>query len=269
MEDHSTHFIFDGEKVIISPDLYPFINFLQEIEKEIESLLWSDNKLESIKKYYTEIINLVRVISDKLIKNSIDFNFTLSEHPDTIIEKFKTNSADRSKMIILFANLETLLCLNIAYENKTSEKMVIIKDAMDPNIVKGFYENFCLNQNNEWGKKNHERLKYITADDLRKLRNSLTHFYSLDKGLQISNSFFSNKSRELERKTNFKVKFISPDDLYEMIKGVAKLLIEKWSNDCKDSQMTGSSEFKDRMLSINELVRSHGAMIIGGSQLKA
>ena len=35
----STHFIFDGEKVVISPNLYSVVSFLQEIEKEIESFL--------------------------------------------------------------------------------------------------------------------------------------------------------------------------------------------------------------------------------------
>jgi len=38
MKKESTHFIFDGDKVVISPDLYPVVSFLQEIEKEIERL---------------------------------------------------------------------------------------------------------------------------------------------------------------------------------------------------------------------------------------
>jgi len=38
MENKSTHFIFDEDKVVISPDLYPVVSFLQEIEKEIERL---------------------------------------------------------------------------------------------------------------------------------------------------------------------------------------------------------------------------------------
>ena len=39
MENKSTHFIFDGEKVLISPDLFLTINFLMEIEKEVKTVL--------------------------------------------------------------------------------------------------------------------------------------------------------------------------------------------------------------------------------------
>lgn len=50
MAGQSTHFIFDGEKVVISPDLHSIVSFLQEIEKEIESFLNFDKKLELIRK---------------------------------------------------------------------------------------------------------------------------------------------------------------------------------------------------------------------------
>lgn len=49
MDEQSTHFIFDGEKVVISPDLHSVVSFLQEIEKEIERFLNFDKKLESIR----------------------------------------------------------------------------------------------------------------------------------------------------------------------------------------------------------------------------
>jgi len=266
MENKSTHFIFDGDKVVISPDLHSVIIFLQEIEKEIESFLNFDKKLESIRKQYLETVKLIEVLAGKLKENSIDFQFTFSEPPATIAEKLKIDRPIRSEMIVLFANLETLFCLNIAYENKISDEKEIIKNAMNQDNVKDFLERFCLSQENEWCQKNPERLKHIVADDLRKLRNSLTHFFSV-ANLSVSFAALDEKSRELEKATNFKAKFISPEDLYEIIKGSAKLMIKKWSEDCKSDLEKNSNEFKEKILSVKTVVDSYGVMIIRNKQI--
>jgi len=267
MESKSTHFIFDGEKVVISPDLYQVVSFLQEIEKEIESFLNFDKKLESIRKQHAETLKLVEVLAQKLKENSIDFKLTLSEHPATIAEKLTIIRPIRSEMIVLFANLETLFCLNIAYENKISDEKEIIKKAMNQNAIKDFLEKFCLNRENEWCRKNPERLEHIAADDLRKLRNSLTHFFSVAKTLSVSYAILDEKSRKLEKATDFKAKFISPEDLYEIIKGSAKLMIKKWSEDCKNDLAKNSNEFKERILSVKTVVDNCGAIIIKNKQI--
>ena len=267
MEDKSTHFIFDGQKIVISPDLRPIFDFLKEIEKEIESFLGFDKKLESIRKQHLETIKLIEVLVAKLKENSIDFKFTFSEHPATIAEKLKIDRPIRSEMIVLFANLETLFCLNIAYENKISDEKEIIKRAMNQDNVKDFLERFCLNQKNEWCQKNPERLKHITADDLRKLRNSLTHFFSVAKNIGVSYAVLDEKSRKLEKVTNFKAKFISPEDLYEIIKGAGILMMKKWNDDCLDSINKKSNEFKERILSVNNIIKGCGAMVIKNNQI--
>lgn len=267
MKDKSTHFIFNGNTIVISPDLLPTVSFLQEIEKEIESFLGFDKKLESIRKQHLETIKLIEVLAKKLKDNSIDFQFTLSEKPETMAEKLKMNHPVRSKIIILFANLETLLRLNFAYENKIDDGEKIRKETLDQKVWESFYNNFCLNINNQWGQKNQERLKNITIHELRYLRNSLTHFFSLDKGLQIADAFLDEKSRKLEQATNFEVKFISPEDLYEIIKGTAKLMIEKWSNDCQECLKTNSDEFKKSILSVNTLIKNSGAVIVKNEQI--
>ncbi|MGD0036640.1 MAG: hypothetical protein ABSC53_05030 [Bacteroidota bacterium] len=267
MGNESTHFIFDGEKIVISPDLYPIVAFLQEIEKEIDSFLGFDKRLESIRKQYSETIDLIQVLANKLKENSIDFNFTFSEHPASIADKFKMYHPVRSKMIILFANLEVLLCLNIAYENKTSEEKSIINKAMKPEVVKSFYDNFCLSKENDWGQKNPERLERITADDLRKLRNSLTHFFSVARGVQIADAFLDDKSRKLEHATNYQVKFISPADLYGMIKGSGELMIKRWSQDCKECLAKNSNEFKEKILSVKALIDNSGVICVKNEQI--
>jgi len=173
----------------------------------------------------------------------------------------------RSKIIILFANLETLLRLNFAYENKINDGETIRKQTFDQKVWESFYDNFCLNENNQWGQKNQERLKHITVYELRYLRNSLTHFFSLDKGLQIADALLDEKSRKLEQATNFEVKFISPEDLYEIIKGSAMLMIKKWSNDYQECLKINSDEFKEKILSVNTLIKNSGAVIVKNKQI--
>lgn len=267
MENKSTHFIFNGEKIVISPDLRLIVNFLQEIEKEIENLLGVEKKLESIKKQYREILGPVEVLARKLKENSIDFNFTFSENPSTIAEKLKFYRPIRSEMIVLFAYLETLMRLNFAYENKIDDGEKIRKLTLNQSVWGSFYSNFCLSGNNSWGQRNPERLKHINAQDLRYLRNSLTHFFSVDKGLGISYVILDTKSRKLEQKTNFKAKFISPEDLYEIIKGSALLMIKKWNDDCRASLASNSAEFKERILAVNNLIKKSGPVIIKSDQI--
>ena len=267
MENQSTHFIFDGKKIIISPDLSPIVNFLQEIEEEVNVLLGFEKRLESIRKQCLELFKFVEFLSSKLKENSIDFNFTLSKNPSVIAEKLKMIRPIRPEIIALFAYLETLIRLNFAYENKIDDGEKIRKLTLDQSVWESFYNNFCLSENNLWGKQNPERLKHISAQDLRYLRNALTHFFSLDKGLTISYPVLDEKSRKLEQKTNFKVKFISPEDLYEIIKGAVILMIKKWNGDCRDSLNKNSNEFRERILCVNNLIKKSGAIIIKNNQI--
>jgi len=267
MENQSTHFIFDGERIIISPNLSTIVNFLQEIEKEINILLGFEKRLESIRKQCLELVKFIEFLSGKLKENFIDFSFTLSENPSILAEKLKMIRPIRPEMIALFAYLETLIRLNFAYENKIDDGEKIRKLTLDQSVWESFYSNFCLSENNPWGKQNPERVKHISTQELRYLRNALTHFFSVDKGLGISYSVLDEKSRRIEQKTDFKAKFISPEDLYEIIKGAAILMIKKWNNDCMDSLSKNSDEFRERILSVNNLIKKSGAIIIKSSQM--
>lgn len=267
MKDKSTHFIFDGNKIVISPDLFLTVNFLQEIGKEIDTSLGFDKKLESITKRYLETLELIGLLAKKLKDNSIDFNHTLSERPETMADILKLDNPVRSKLIILFAYLETLMRLNFAYENKICDREKIRKQTFDQVVWESFYRDFCLNINNQWGQKNQERLKNITVQELRYLRNSLTHFFSLDIGLLVADAFLNEKSRKLEQITNFELKFISPEDLHEIIKGAAMLMIEKWSNDYKECLKTNSNEFTEKILAMNTLIESAGVITVKNEQV--
>lgn len=267
MENESTHVVFDGKNIFISPDLNEVILFIQEIEKEIESILGFDKKLESIQKQYSETMKLVQTLADKLKENSIDFKFTLSEHPSTLDDKFKMNQTVRSQMIVLFAYLETLLRLNYAYENKISDGETIRVQTLHKEVWESFYSNYCLNISNQWGQKNPNRLQKMTVQDLRYLRNSLTHFFSVEDGLQLADASLGDKARKLEEASKFQAKFISPEDLFEVIRGAGILMIKKWSDDCQRSLKTDSEEFKERILSVNALVEDSGAVLVSSERI--
>jgi hypothetical protein len=138
---------------------------------------------------------------------------------------------------------------------------------MNTENTKNFIKEFCLNSENNWGKKNKERLSYITVEDFRNLRNSLTHFFSVGKGLGVSIPYLDEKSRKLEIATKFKAKFISKEDLSEIIKGTAVLMMKKWTKDWEKSKAESLNEFKDKILCVRDTVDKYGAVIINNNQI--
>ncbi len=85
MNNNSTHLVFDGKKIIISPDLTDIFSFLIEIEKEVECLLEFEKKLKNIRFSYMEILNFAQFLENKLKENNIDCNTTFQKiHPSLL-----------------------------------------------------------------------------------------------------------------------------------------------------------------------------------------
>lgn len=263
----STHFIFYGEKMVISPDIVPIFEFLKEIEKEVDEFLGFEKRLQTISKQYLDAWKFIEFLSNELKKNSLDFKYTLPNPTDTIAENLSLHRPLRSEMIVLFANLETLRCLYTAYKHKVTNEEEIRHLAMRRENIRSFLDEFCLNQENSWIRSNPERAQRITAEDIQKLRNSLSHFFSVAKGISLSHSLLNEKSRQLEQMSEFKVTFISPEDLYGILKGAAILMIKKWNNDCVFSFKAKSNEFKERMLCVKDIVEKHGVKIVMNNQI--
>src|SRR3989344_3476314 len=106
MTEESTHLIFDGKKMVISPDIMPVFSFLIEIEKEIESFLGFNKKLDDIKDSHLEMINFVQFLSNKLKENNVDFQYKFKEHPEKFADKLDFHVPLRSQVIVLFASLD-------------------------------------------------------------------------------------------------------------------------------------------------------------------
>jgi hypothetical protein len=262
MNKENTHFIFDRKTISISPNLRAIIIFLQYIEQEIETVLSFNKRLEAIRKQHSETLKIVQFLVDKLKENYIDFKFTISENPSTFVNKLKFDRPTRVEMISIFAQLEVLLCFSIAYDEKTSDEKVIIKKAMENQTVKIFLNNFCLNVENQWYSANQERAQKISANDLRKLRNSLTHFFSVGKILSISTPGNEDITRKVEKDTQFKVKFISPEDMWGLTKGATEVMIKKWDSDCRKCLQNNSNDFEKRIHAVKDLVDKYASVII-------
>lgn len=256
----NTHIVIDGKNIIISPNLSEISQFIIAIEKEIETILEIEDRLKKIRKQAKEIVGITAVLAKN---NSSDFKYQLSEHPSTLADKLKFQRPVRSECIVLFAYLETLRCLHTAYKEKIDDEEKL-RDASDSSI-ENFMKDFCLCSENEWVKQNSRRRGKIDAVNLRKLRNSLTHFFSVSSiGIVMD---YNEKYLKLEKQTNGKARFMSILDLYKIIRGAAHLLLKMWDNDCRTSFNKSDDNFKEAIHCVNNLVKKYGAKMIREDQI--
>ena len=263
MSEESTHLVFDGKNIIISPDIMPVFKFLMEIEKEVESFLGFNKRLGGISENYLEMVNFVGFLSNKLKENNIDFQYTFKEHPEKFADKLNFYLPLRSQVIVLFASLDVLFNLHMAYENETGDENKLRELTMNTDNTKFFLNDFLLNEENRYYKENKARLSKIDSAKLRNLRNSLTHFFSIGHGgLSLTPSLLDEKARKLENilKQNKQgnVVFISQEDLHELIKSANHLRIKKWSDDFQNNQIN----FKRKMNFVIDLVKREAAIIL-------
>jgi len=260
MQENNPFLVMDENRnrIDIHPELRIIFDFLIQIESEVKEFLGYNKRLLALKKQCSEILDLVLKLNPPE-----DFKFTLSEHPETLADKFHFGRPIRCEFIVLFAHLETLRCLNTAYEKKTSDRNEL-KDASDKAMDK-FLNEFCLCKNNQWVAKNSERARNICAKDLRELRNSLTHFFSVSKiGLS---PLSKDEIAAMNKKIKLKIQFLSSDDLNEILYSAARLLLGKWSDDCKKHLSENDSNFLDRIRCVKDVVFQNGARFISDQDM--
>jgi len=112
--------------------------------------------------------------------------------------------------------------LYIAYQNKTDDEQKIKEISMKDKVMKKFLNRYFLIDKNDYYKQNKKRLSKISAKQIRELRNSLTHFFSLSRDISINSPTLSVEARKIEtmlkkQRQNNSI-FISPEDLHELIK---------------------------------------------------
>lgn len=262
MTKEKIHFSFDGEAIKISSHIDPVFNFLKGIENEVEGILDSHKRLECIHKNYVEVLKHVNFLNNKLKEKDMNFQYkeyVIKEKVKRNLKNFQLGSLLRSQVIVLFASLEVLFNLHLAYEHETADEEKLF--ALSKDNIKKFLNQFLLTDENNYYKANKSRLSKIDSTKLRDLRNSLTHFFSVSPNLPLAPSVQDQNSRTIENKLKQNkeghIVFLSENDLFQIIRDANLLRFKKWSDDYKKDPI----EFTRKIHFVIELVEEKGAVI--------
>ncbi len=206
------------------------------------------------------LVYLMKTLDENKIKREYKM-----DDPNKIVKKFDSYSPIRSLFIVLFAQLETIFCLYIVYNEETDDKRVIRNSANDKNL-KLFINEFILNDKNEYYNKNKDLFSKFTADKVRTLRNSLTHFFSVWE-ISIVPKYAEEKvkklSDEFKKQQNIDALFLSEEQLFLLIRWWARLLLRWWSEDYKKK----NTDFERKIKFVKSVVESEWAVTIKENDL--
>lgn len=268
ISEESTHLFFQGDAIHISPNLSPIAKFISNIEKEIDELFSINKRLEDILKQYRELLECTKIVTEKLENNKHVIDFSFSEPPQTILEKTTWQRPLRAEMITVFAYMETLMCFYLAYTYEISDEEGLRKKMQKTDSVKEFINSFIISNDNQWCQLHPRRAKRFTWKELRNIRNSLTHFFSVAKDGLSAATIYDNTVKEAEQKTKSKVKFITPDDLRIMVRSAALLLFKTWDKDYRDSLQRGDKNFENKIKFVKTIVDRDASLIFRYDQPK-
>lgn len=116
-------------------------------------------------------------------------------------------------------------------------------------------------EENQWVIDNSGRAARIGASDVRKLRNSLVHFFSVEKKISIT-PIYNEECKRIEKKTGYKTKFITPRDLYSIIHSAGRLMLKKWDMDCKQDLSDESNNFVERIECVRAVVNRDAPILV-------
>jgi hypothetical protein len=264
-ETESTHFVFDGKQIQISPNIRKIFDFLVEIEKESEEIFGVEKKLQEFRDYFRDLLGCTAELSKVLKDNNIDdWSYTFKKDPRTVSDVLKYRVPVRSQMILLFTQLEVLFFLYIAYAKEVDTDNDLRSVAMrDEQFRKGFLRDFLIGDNNDYFKANKSRLDKLDAGKIIRLRNSLVHFFSLPSdSIGIHPEQFKDDARKFEKYASDNKKgslvMMSPNDLHELIKGAYMVMFKLWTNDT----YTNNEVFKRKIQYVNNVVSNAGAVVL-------
>lgn len=259
----SPHFYIENNNAYISQDLTQTVDFLIGVESEIKTILGFKEKIKDLYEHYKDLLKCTSEMARLLKDDGQKFEYKFKDRPEAIIEKSKLEIPIRSELIILFASLEVLYFLDLTYKNETINDSTLRTLAMDNKNLKKFLNSFVLNKNNEFYNKHIIRFSKVHSKMLRELRNSLTHFFSVNaENLFIVQDHESDKVKKIESLFNKNkmgnVVSMSPDDLAGLIEGAHKVIFKIWDKDCRND----IKDFQKKIQFVIELVKTKGPYLI-------
>lgn len=261
----STHFVFDGHQIQISPNIRKVFDFLIEMEKESDAIFGVEKRLQEARDYYRDLLGLTTELSRVLKENNIEgWSFDFKKDPRNFTEVLAYHVPVRTQMILLFTQLEVMYFLYIAYTKEIDGEVELREVAMkDEKLRKAFIRQFLLSVDNEYYKQHSKRLSKLDAGKIIRLRNSLVHFFSLSSdSIGIHADPFSNDARKFEQyakdKKHGSLVMMSPSDLHELIKSAYIILFKHWTNDT----LLDNPTFKRKIEYVNNVVSEYGAVVV-------
>lgn len=265
IQAESTHVVFDGKDIQISPNLHKIFNFLVEIEQESNAIFGVQDKLEEARLYYKDLLELTGKLSKVVQENNLDgWSHEFKKDPRTFTDILKYHIPIRTQMLHLFTQLEVMFFLYIAYTKEIAGEEELRKVAMeDKKLRKKFLRQFLLSKDNAYYVQHKKRLSKLDAAKLIRLRNSLVHFFSLSSDhIGINPDSFNEDARKFEEFAAAKklgsFVLLSPTDLHELIKSAYIILIKQWTSDTLQDNVT----FKRKIGFVNDVVSEYGAVVV-------
>lgn len=257
-----------NSKLIISENMLPVINFIEEIDKEIEDLFYFSDNQSILLDGYKQLIAFSKFSYEELKKRQISTN----KYPLDLVNKVakvlvQHEQPVRCQMIAIFAYMEALFVIHLAYAKNVSSLISIKKEASDDRNKKRYINLYLLSDENDYYKQ-HKKLKRLDSTKLIYLRNILTHFFSVtdqhivinsESTKTIEDKFYS----ELKKQKMGGIVNVSPKELLLLVREAGLLMVEKWSEDSKDDNI----KFNRNINFVQKVVHQHAAIIISQKEL--
>jgi len=263
-DTESTHFVFDGQSMQISPNIRKIFDFLMEIEKESDAIFGVEKQLAELRDYYRDLLECTSELSRVLKENNIDnWSYDFKKDPRNFTDALEYHLPVRTQMIQLFTQLEVMYFLYLSYSEEIDSEDKLREVAMKEENRKAFLRQFILNDTNSYYKTNIERFKKLDAGKIVRLRNALVHFFSLSSdAIGIHPDRFGEDARKFERhaaeQNHGQLVLMSPLDLSELIKGAYMILFQIWTEDT----LHENEKFKRKIKHVHNVVSEFGAVIV-------
>ncbi len=261
-------FRYDDKKIEISKELRRVFTFLMDVEKETKAVLTVEEQGKQFFEYYKDLLNCASQMAHLLKTNNIKYDYHFIKDPEFLVKVPIIKISILSQLIIIFAALEVAYFFYLAYTLEISDNNLLRKEAMNDKNLKKFLNSFILNEGNQFYKDNKEKFKHITSTELRVLRNSLTHFFSIgsDKFIIVEDSQsekVKNFETLLKKKGMSNTCAFSPNDLTKLLESAHIKMFKIWDSDNKSNP----ENFRRKIAFVEELVKSNAPTMIAEGNL--
>jgi hypothetical protein len=255
-------------ELTISENMLPVIKFIDEIDKEVSDLFYFYDNQNVLIDAYKQLLSFSKFACREFEARRISldsYSFDLIKPATEAL--VQQEQPVRCQMIAVFAYLETLFALYLAYTKCIFSLGSIKNEASNDNNKKKFINSYLLTSDNIYYKQ-HRKFVRLDSAKVIHLRNILTHFFSVtDKHIIIN----SENTKSIENKLYAVLKEqkmgdivnLSPRELQSLVKEAGIVMITKWSEESKNNNV----EFSRKISFVQKIVHEYGAVIVSQKEM--